>query len=171
MHTKALYHLTRSLNLEGFGTLRFNFRGVGTSTGNFDGGEGEKLDAKSALATLKEKQDVETLLVGGFSFGAAIGMKVGFDDEQTDGLVGIGVPVSLADFEYLNGMDRRILIVQGENDQFGSPEELERQIETDRDSVYLRVVEGAGHLFDGKYEELRKAIEDFFEEGPGQNLT
>lgn len=170
MNTKALYHLTRILNELGFSTLRFNFRGVGASTGSYDGGEGEREDARAALEVLKDRPETGggTLLSGGFSFGSAIGLRVGAGDEDVDGLVGIGLPVDLADFDYLSGVDRPLLVVQGEHDQFGSPEKVRAVLDTVRGPVSLHVIEGSEHLFTGHFEELRGAVRRFFEEGPGR---
>jgi alpha/beta superfamily hydrolase len=170
MHTKALYHLTRTLNALGFSTLRFNFRGVGTSTGEYDGGQGEKEDARRALSALKSRLDGGSLLVGGFSFGAAIGLNVGSDDSEVNGLVGIGLPLSLVDFTYLNSEERPLLIVQGTEDQFGSPDLLKSTINLERTNVRCQFIQGSPHLFTGYFEDLRAAVREFYEGGPGQKL-
>lgn len=173
MNTKALYHLTRALNEHGFSTLRFNFRGVGASTGSYDGGEGEREDARAALETLKERArgGGGSLLCGGFSFGSAVGLRVGTEDPDVDGLIGLGLPVDLANFDYLRGDDRPLLVVQGEHDSFGSPGQVRNVLEVNRGNVVLRVIEGSEHLFTGYFEELREAVRAFFEEGPGRALV
>lgn len=169
MNTKALYHLTRTLNELGFSTLRFNFRGVGASTGSYDGGEGERDDARTALSTLKDRVSLDegSLLCGGFSFGSAVGLRVGTEDDEVDGLIGIGLPVDLADFGYLGGDARPFLAVQGEHDQFGSPDRVRDVLNLDRGNVALHVIEGSEHLFTGYFEELREAVRAFFSSGPG----
>lgn len=165
MNTKALYHLTRAFNEEGFATLRFNFRGIGSSTGTYDGGEGERDDARAALAELRSQVDEldGPLICGGFSFGAAVGLRVGYENENVDVLVGIGVPVTLADFEYLREDDRPLLVIQGENDSFGPPEEVREVLDTDRSNVSFRVIEDAEHLFTGHFEELREVVINFLD--------
>ncbi len=165
MNTKALYHLTRAFNEEGFATLRFNFRGIGASTGTYDGGEGERDDARAALDELRNQIDEldGPLICGGFSFGAAIGLRIGFESEDVDGLVGIGVPVTLADFDYIREDVRPLLVVQGEKDSFGPPDEVYEVLETDRKNVSFHVIEGSEHLFMGHFDELRQTVEPFTE--------
>jgi alpha/beta superfamily hydrolase len=172
MNTKALYHLTRSFNKFGWITLRFNFRGVGASTGFYNGGEGERADARAALTELGEEIDLSegSLVCGGFSFGAAVGLRVGYESGTVDGLVGIGVPVSLAEFGYLRQDSRPLLIIQGSEDSFGSPEAVGDVLNADRDNVDFHVLNGSEHLFSGYFDELREAVGDFFESGSGSVL-
>ena len=48
MSTKAVYRAGQALNEAGLRVLRFNFRGVGCSTGTYDGGIGEQEDVRAA---------------------------------------------------------------------------------------------------------------------------
>ena len=56
MHTKALYQAAKAMPRIGVAALRFNFRGVGRSAGEFDAGPGEKDDFRAAVtfARLRE---------------------------------------------------------------------------------------------------------------------
>jgi len=170
MHTKALYHLTRELNTLGFATLRFNFRGVGSSTGSFDGGQGEEDDALHALEALRTRCHTGSLVLGGFSFGAAVGLRVASRDGDVDGLIGIGPPVDLTGFGFLASDSRPLLLIMGNKDQFASSEQLKKQVDETRPNVTVNVIPGAEHLFTGYFEKLREAIRDFFKDGPGNRL-
>ena len=77
MHTKAVYRGAEALSDVGFVALRFNFRGVGASTGSYDGGIGEEDDVLDALNWLQAEYPGLPLIVGGFSFGSLVGMRVG----------------------------------------------------------------------------------------------
>ena len=55
MHNKVVYRLARGLRRAGVVVLRFNFRGVGRSTGEHAHLEGEIEDARAALAWLRER--------------------------------------------------------------------------------------------------------------------
>src|ERR1700745_24584 len=82
MHNKVVFRAAAALNDAGLITLRFNFRGVGQSTGKHDEGRGELDDARAGLAYLTEHYPNATQLVCGFSFGAQVGMRLGMDDEK-----------------------------------------------------------------------------------------
>ena len=72
MHNKVVYHAAKALEAAGFVTLRFNFRGVGASTGQHDRVGGASEDARVALDYLLAQQPAaRAVLVAGFSFGAA----------------------------------------------------------------------------------------------------
>lgn len=77
MNNKVVYHLFHAFAQRGFATLRFNFRGVGRSQGEFDNGIGELSDAAAALDWLQTfNTDAPATWVAGFSFGAWISMQL-----------------------------------------------------------------------------------------------
>src|ERR1700709_2861723 len=53
MHNKVVYHIARGLRAAGFAVLRFNYRGVNRSDGDYDHGIGEIEDARAALEYLQ----------------------------------------------------------------------------------------------------------------------
>src|SRR5215217_7341256 len=70
MHTKAVYQGAKGLSRIGCAVLRFNFRGVGRSAGEFGEGEGEKSDFIAALDYMAARHPGVPLWSAGFSFGA-----------------------------------------------------------------------------------------------------
>ena len=71
MHNKVVYRLARGLRRTGSVVLRFNYRGVNLSQGEYDGGRGETEDARVALQELYTRYPHLPLIVAGFSFGLA----------------------------------------------------------------------------------------------------
>ena len=170
MHTKAVYRVTRAMNDAGLRTLRFNFRGVGCSTGSFDDGVGEEEDVKAALDWLALGLPGKPLVVGGVSFGSMVGLKVGVEDPRVVALVAVGTPIHVYDYQYLAETDKPALVVQGEHDEFGSSLEVKEAIGALGVHITVESVLGAGHLLEGHLDELQDIVRRFFLTGPGAEV-
>jgi len=163
MHNKVVYRAAAGLIDAGLVALRFNFRGVGASTGAHDDGEGEKQDVLDALAFLTENYPNQPVTLAGFSFGSRVGTEAVMDDKRVVRLVSIGTPVDKYDFSYLKNVRKPILFIHGDSDEFGSVEHLNALVaplaeETD---ATLIVFENCGHFFDNHLQQLRDAIHDW----------
>jgi len=169
MHTKAVYRATRAMNDAGLRTLRFNFRGVGCSTGSFDDGIGEEDDVRAALGWLELGLPGRPLVLGGLSFGSMVGLKVGVADPRVVALVAVGTPIHVYDYEYLSGTDKPVLVVQGEHDEFGTGSEVEEALGRLGSHVSVKSVAGADHLLEGHLDQLQDLVRGFFLDGPGWN--
>lgn len=170
MHTKAVYRTAQALNEVGLVALRFNFRGVGSSTGSFDQGVGEQDDVRAALDWLETQYGGLPLVVGGFSFGSRVGLQVGAEDARVVVLVGLGLPVDRDesyDFGFLAESGKPVLVVQGESDEFGSGERIAGVVADLGSHVTLVRVPGADHYFTDRLDELRAAVREYFEAGAG----
>ena len=167
MHTKAVFRTAQALAGAGFDALRFNFRGVGSSTGSYDGGEGEKEDARSAIEWCEEHAPGVPILLGGFSFGARVALDVGLSDHRPQALLGLGLPLDMYDFDFLDGVRKPVLLVQGERDEYGGGESLERLARSITGAITVRVIQGTDHYFNGRFEELQAAVREYFTQGPG----
>src|SRR6201996_6246335 len=144
-----LYHLFMK---RGFSVLRFNFRGVGRSQGEFDSGMGELADAASALDWLQTNnpQAVETW-VAGYQFGAYIGMQLLMRRPETDGFISVTPPTNMYDFSFLAPCPASGLILHGGQDTIVPPIEVERVVSKLRTQkgivIDYEVVEGASHFW------------------------
>jgi alpha/beta superfamily hydrolase len=174
MHNKVVFRTARALNDAGCVALRFNFRGVGQSTGAHDHARGgEQEDALSALDHLAGAYPRLPLVVAGFSFGARVGLEVGVNDARVGALVGVGTPVSIAergyDFSFLEECREPALFVHGERDEFGDVETLRALVARIPAEAHARlvVVPGAGHFFDDQLDELSRAIREWSDEQLG----
>jgi len=167
MHTKAVFRTAQALNEVGIRALRFNFRGVGTSTGEWGGGVGEKEDVRAAIDWMSSEAPDLPLILAGFSFGSRMGLEVASEDARVRAMVGLGLPVAHYDFAFLRDLDRPVLIVQGENDEFGGEEKIRRLFDTLGPTAELVVIPSSGHYFHDHFDELKAAIRDFFETGGG----
>jgi alpha/beta superfamily hydrolase len=163
MHNKVVFRAAGALNDAGLVALRINFRGVSQSTGTHDEGRGEREDVGVALDYLSEKYPGQPLTIGGFSFGARVGLEVGIADNRVVNLISIGTPVDKYDFSFLAACRKPILFVHGDRDEFGALKNLREviaQIASDVDAQ-LVVIRGADHFFVGRLEELKHAITEW----------
>ena len=167
MSTKAIYRAGQALNQAGLRVLRFNFRGVGCSTGTFDEGIGEQEDVRAALDWLELGLRDAPLVAGGLSFGSMVSLGVGVEDSRVKAMVAMGGPVHQYDYAYLSETDKPVLVIQGERDEFGSAEEVRSIFRDYGPHVEVRTVQGSGHLFHGHMEELQTILREFFTSGAG----
>jgi alpha/beta superfamily hydrolase len=95
--------LAEAFAMAGFAVLRFNFRGVGQSTGRYDEGIGEQEDAKAALGWLAAHAGVnpDQLFLAGYSFGARITLAVASSDPRVCGFVVVAPPVLRGNWPHL----------------------------------------------------------------------
>jgi uncharacterized protein len=160
MHTKAVYHAAKALARIGVSTLRFNFRGVGTSAGTHDGGPGEIEDYRAALDYLAAHRPSLPLWAAGFSFGSWVAWSAALDDPRVSLLLGVGLPVNRFDFSPVRESAKAKFLIHGERDELVPAREIRKFYAELSEPKELVVVDGADHLFDGKASEVGEAIED-----------
>lgn len=164
MHTKAVHRTARALVAAGFVTLRFNFRGVGRSSGRFTGGDGELADARSALAQLVARRPGGALVLGGFSFGATVALRLGAEAQRTmtvSALCGIAPPLLMHDFGFLVGTSLPLLLVAGDADPFCPAPALAGLQQRIGAGARIAILPGAGHLLLEKLDELERTVHAF----------
>jgi hypothetical protein len=165
MHNKVVFQTAKSLHQRGATVLRFNFRGVEQSEGVHDSGRGEQDDVRSAIDYLAAEFPGRPILVGGFSFGSSVGLRVGCGDARVGQLIGLGLPVDNLDMSFLRACEKPKLLIQGGNDQFGARDAIEKLFATLHEPKRLVIVEGADHFFTGRLDELGPAIDAWLEAG------
>lgn len=161
MHTKALYRAARALVDLGLPVLRFHFRGVGRSAGAFDGGPGERDDARAALAWLESSHAGVPLVVGGFSFGSWIGLDVGSRSPAVVALLGLAPPLALYDFGFLRGCPVRMHCIAGDRDPFCPAPELVALVTALGPHASCDILPGGEHLLTGQLDALGTAVQRF----------
>jgi alpha/beta superfamily hydrolase len=130
-----------ALAAHGATTLRFNFRGTGRSEGRFDSGNGERDDARAAVAALREAAPNARLVVAGYSFGALIAAGIAGEYELAE-LILVSPPVAFAPLPALP--DAPTLLITGEFDDVAPAKALAGLAGLRRQ---LAVVPGAGHAW------------------------
>ncbi|MBS1769195.1 MAG: alpha/beta fold hydrolase [Acidobacteria bacterium] len=161
MHNKVVFRAAAGLVDAGLTTLRFNFSGVGASTGVHNDVEGGVEDVTDALAYLKAEFPDDTIVLAGFSFGSRTGMQVGMADERVKALISIGTPVEkYQDFDFLTKVKKPILFIHGDKDEFCTVAGL-RSITDQIPQAEVVIFENCGHFFDEHLNDLRDVIREW----------
>ena len=157
--------LFSELPAAGHPCLRFNFRGVEGSTGEYSDGEREPLDVVAAIGALAEALAGEghpagPIAIVGWSFGADISLTI--VDERVAGWVAIAPPLRFkASFPAASDPRWKHLIL-AEHDEFRAPDEVKHETEA-WTATTVAIVAGASHFFvgrtDGVVRETRAALD------------
>jgi alpha/beta superfamily hydrolase len=152
----------------GFATLRFNFRGVGRSQGVFDNGIGELSDAASALDWMQQfNPEAHTTWVGGFSFGAWIGMQLLMRRPEIKGFISIAPPANMYDFSFLAPCPSSGIIVDGEADEVvpgAAVLKLVEKLKTQRHiTIEHQTIPGANHFFQHEMAQLMGSVDGYLD--------
>ncbi|HEX5214596.1 MAG TPA: alpha/beta fold hydrolase, partial [Vicinamibacterales bacterium] len=161
MHTKAVFQGSKGLVRLGCAVLRFNFRGVGSSAGEFDAGAGESADFNAALDWMAARYPNAPLWAAGFSFGSWIALEAGAQDARVSALIGIAPPVTREgySFEHTLTSTKPKFFVQGDLDTLCPLKDMWAFYSKLEEPKELVVIDGATHLFDGKTAEVGDALE------------
>jgi alpha/beta superfamily hydrolase len=174
MHFKVVFRAAKALQSAGLAVLRFNFRGVGRSEGVHDHGSGEQEDARAALVEMQDRFAGLPLVLGGFSFGSAVALRVAARDARVRAVFALGYPLLLSFRDTPAGPVLRNppgsrqprLFVQGENDEFGPGEALRPLVLELPSPREIVVIPGADHFFEGQLDALQGTIADWAERRP-----
>ena len=145
---------------EGLATLRFNFRGVGRSTGAHDGGKGEQRDLEAALDQLATRLGAPgAVAAAGYSFGARVAAAV--TGRRTDlaglGLIAPPLAVSADVLDGLATLSMPLLVVAGTEDPICPGHALDA-LSRSLPRAQIRRIDGADHSFWGALDQLGEAV-------------
>lgn len=159
MHNKVVTIIERSLRELGLKTVRFNFRGVGESEGEFDNGRGETLDLLAVAEWVQKVLPDHQLWLAGFSFGAYISL-LGARHLPVKQMVSIAPPAGRWDFAAVLPPACPWLVVQGEDDDIVNPQHVYDWIEELEEKPALVRMPETGHFFHRRLMDLRGAIKN-----------
>jgi len=147
----------------GIASLRFNFRGVGRSEGEYGDGLGERADAAAALVYLRQLETVDPDKVGiiGYSFGATVALAAA--DERVAAVAAISPP-SLGQSVPDLAVRCPTLLISGEQDEIAPAASLSALATMIGSHCQMSVVRGADHFWWGYEKELTQVVAQFFRE-------
>ncbi|MGI8774337.1 MAG: alpha/beta hydrolase, partial [Actinomycetota bacterium] len=168
MNAPLLLTVRDPLVENGWAVLRFNFRGIGDSEGEAGIGHDERRDVRAALAEAARLLPDAALALAGWSFGAAVALRVAGDEEDLRAVVAIapavkekpGVTAGLPPPEETR-LGAPTLFIVGANDDLTAPQDCREWAE----SAGAEFIEmpGANHFFWAKYPQLAAEIEGFLD--------
>jgi len=157
MLNKVVHTLARAMHDMGLPTLRFNFRGVGRSTGEHAKGVGEVDDTLWLAEWLRERFPGAKLWLAGFSFG---GMVAALAAARTDAeeLITIAPAVGMIDSAMEQEPAARWLLVQGDADELIEVAQVQEWAGSLKHSPEVIILPGVTHFFHGELVTLRKLL-------------
>ena len=159
MDNKVVHMVAAAFNRLEVPVLRFNFRGVGQSSGRFDQGKGEVQDLLAVVAWLRDKFPQAPLWLGGFSFGAFVA-HAGHGEAGAGRLLLVAPPVDMYPMREYPHIEVPWLVVQGGRDEIVSPHSVSSWVHRQSPEPEYRFLDEAGHFFHGKLIDLRQCIVD-----------
>lgn len=162
MHTKAVFQGAKGLSRIGCAVLRFNFRGVGSSAGEFDEGPGEMDDVRAALDFMHARYPDVPMWAAGFSFGSWVALETGAADPRVTVLIGIAPPVTREHYSFEATLEttKPKFLVHGDLDRIVPLNDLWAFYARLKEPKELAVIAGANHLFEGHTRDVGDALED-----------
>jgi alpha/beta superfamily hydrolase len=167
MENDLVVSVAEALRTRGLATLRFDFRGVGTSGGVYDDGRGEVDDVQAAATLLRQRLDVSRVALVGYSFGSVMALRAGVAEPQkTTGVVAIAPPIRMVGLDFLAGFPVPLAFVTGDRDQFCPLETIESVRERFAPASTLSLVPGADHFFGGHLDALASRVAELVSDFP-----
>jgi alpha/beta superfamily hydrolase len=166
MNAPLLLAVQERLASEGWAVLRFNFRGIGASEGTSGDGIPEVADAEGAVATARERWPGLPIAIGGWSFGAAVAIRVAARDPSLVACAAIapavsprpGVTAGVPDPGEAS-FSSPVLVVCGSNDKQVTTSEVKGWAE--RSGARYVEIAGANHFFWAKYDQLAGIVSEW----------
>jgi alpha/beta superfamily hydrolase len=160
MHNKVVFRVAKGLRRSGHVVMRFNYRGVNLSEGEYAHGEGELHDARVALEVLLSRYPALPLTLAGFSFGSRIVLRMGCapDSLAPRRVIAVGFPTVYKDRSFLDGCTVPRIFIQSTRDQYGPVDELQPLVEALPEPKQLIWIDAEDHFFAGALEQLEESV-------------
>ncbi|NQY43744.1 MAG: dienelactone hydrolase family protein [Legionellales bacterium] len=161
MDNKVVTTIMRACNKLNIISLRFNFRSVGKSKGEYDFGEGEQRDLQAIINWVKNMFPNCKILLSGFSFGSFVAHRIS-ENYNLHSLILIAPAVTIWDYSRNKEPSCPLLIVHGTDDEIISLNDVEKWAEDLNDAMFMKVYNSC-HFFHGKLIELQSIVMKFLD--------
>ena len=167
MSNNVVFAICQALAQKDIAALRFNFRGVGKSEGEYGEGAAEQEDARAALALALATPDIDPKKIGlaGYSFGGGVALPVAAQDKHVKMLALVSPALMDYGREQLKGYTGPKFIIIGEDDDMIAPEGLRELAQEIPGPKRFETIAKADHFWVGFEEEVAQKLSRFFAEG------
>lgn len=160
MHNPVTYRIAEALQRAGVTALRFNFRGVGGSSGEYDEGRGEVEDARAALDFLAQEEPGMPLYAAGFSFGSWVALELLRGEARLEKGLAVGMPLDLMPFGFLEQLAKPVAFIHADQDEYGRLREVRALVERAPGPKALYVVSEADHMYVGRMSDFTRVASE-----------
>jgi len=158
MYNLVVETIVHVYNIKGYSTLKFNFRGVGKSRGQYDNGVGEQKDVLAALSFLAD-MGMKRIDLAGYSFGAWVNaLAVIQGDSVVENMAMVSPPVGFMDFHAINAMKVLRFVITGNRDDIAPADAVKKMLPTWNPDARFEIVEGADHFYGGYLGQLESVL-------------
>ena len=157
LNNKVVHFLSKTCNQLGIPSLRFNFRGVGESTGVYDDGRGETEDCLAVLDWVQERRPGFDIWLAGFSFGAYVAYRSVHSHPRISHLLTVAPPINLFDFGSLPTPTCSWTLIQGEQDELVPAARVANWVDT-LPVQPRKILLPADHFFHGQFNAMQAAL-------------
>ena len=163
MDNPVIMAICKTADSQGIATLRFNFRGVGGSEGEFSNGVGEQEDLKAALNVLRRWPGIDRkrLALVGYSFGGSVVLGGLRQYKDARSLVLIAPPISSVQSSRIRSDGRPKLFLSGGRDRIVPSAQLQRALDDVRSPVRFSEVGVADHSLLGQEQVVAERVVAF----------
>jgi len=163
MNNPVVETVQRAFQQHGYASLRFNFRGVGSSQGNHDNGIGEQDDVRAAIAYVEDR-NVRSVDLAGYSFGAWVNSGVVADGRTSiRSMVMISPPVGFIEFENISALSCLKLVVTGGKDDIAPADQIRDLLPSWNPDARLEIIDGCDHFYSGLLNELQSILTHYLQ--------
>jgi alpha/beta superfamily hydrolase len=158
MYNLVVETIVHVYNIKGYSTLKFNFRGVGKSRGQYDNGLGEQKDVLAALSFLAD-MGMKRIDLAGYSFGAWVNaLAVIQGDSVVENMAMVSPPVGFMDFHAISAMKVLRFVITGSRDDIAPADAVKKMLPTWNPDARFEIVEGADHFYGGYLGQLESVL-------------
>lgn len=157
MHNNVVMVILQTYQKLGYTTLRFNFRGVGSSQGSYGEGIGEQEDVRAAVAYLAHI-GIKQIDLAGYSFGAWVNGHLNCARAGIANMVMVSPPVAFIDLESVSTIDCLKLVITGSRDDIAPAEMISQSYHAWNAAAHFEVIGGADHFYGGYEDRLEDIL-------------